>query len=342
MYASDLTLKKRANTIYANLLLQKQYFDQGKSIRIQYQKGGNDYGYMMNLEDARATVKCSSIDTILGTKNGDPTVITPTPGTATMSIGDMTKLDLSLLHDYGYTYTSNPPDNYSLPGTYEDVVVQIPTGGKDFYFFGTNYGALNNIFWNTNSVILFTTPAAVAADNSYYGGPPMIDVPAVIRCPAILIGNYDRRQNSLYTSAYSVSNTYSVIKITSFFQNSYIQTDLIPNTCQMEIRLIRELVGSNRQWIDVRIKKAPSITGYVYGTNVQYDQGWYGNNDTEGNPVDPTKLSPYNITDGTQFYNPCGRTFSTTSPPHGSSFVFAGDSQGRNWTFANNYHVDVP
>ena len=86
MYASDLTHRKRAAAIYRNLELQKELFDSGKSIRILGQKGGNDYAYMMNLEEGCNKDECYKFSLGINSKSGN--------GPMEFRTSDMVSVDL--------------------------------------------------------------------------------------------------------------------------------------------------------------------------------------------------------------------------------------------------------
>jgi hypothetical protein len=102
--------------------------------------------------------------------------------------------------------------------------------------------------------------------------------------------------------------------------------------------LIKETVGSQRQFVEVYVISSPPSPGYSTAIS-SYPSGT--NIDANGNPIDATKNSPYNITNGTSFLNPCGSTFSTSSPSANTSFVFSSDASGSSWVFTNNSYVNV-
>ena len=115
------------------------------------------------------------------------------------------------------------------------------------------------------------------------------------------------------------------------------------DTYQYQIRLIKENIGSQRQFIEVYIISTPPSPGYS-NANINYPSGVdsSGNSiDSNGNRIDSTKHSPYNITNGTSFLNPCGSLYSTVSPSVNTSFVFSSDSTGSSWLFSLNSHVNV-
>ena len=97
--------------------------------------------------------------------------------------------------------------------------------------------------------------------------------------------------------------------------------------------MIKETGGQQRQFVEVYVVTSPPSPGYPSGNDVN------GNPiDSSGYTIDATKHSPYNITNGTNFLNPCG---STSSPTANTSFVFSSDSTGSLWTFNNNSYVCV-
>jgi hypothetical protein len=119
----------------------------------------------------------------------------------------------------------------------------------------------------------------------------------------ILLGNADRRTNIFYYSPTQTSSGYSFINCLLFAQNIY--NDSVPNAIQFQIRMFR---GSNIQYIEVSCKQAASTAG------------------------------AYNITNGTAFQNTYG---SFTNMTANQSFVLQSDANGNNWTFLNNYYVNI-
>jgi hypothetical protein len=120
----------------------------------------------------------------------------------------------------------------------------------------------------------------------------------------VLIGNTDRRTNTFWYSGTLSSSGFSYIKCLLFGQNIY--NDGIPNAMQFQIRMFR---SSSVQYIEVSCKQAPSTAGV------------------------------YNITNGTAFQNTYG---SFTNMTANQSFVLQSDGNGNNWTFYNNYYVNLP
>ena len=310
MYASDLTLKKRAQAVYSDISRQKALFSQGAIFRINYQKGGTDYSYMMELEQGCINNKCFLGGvTELASVNED--------GKTSMDLTGATYMDLALSIDYAY----------AIPGTIDDGIVLLTMGTTSFYFFGTEYNASNPLFWSSNCAILFEDPgtalASIQSNNSMYV--TSVNLPH----GAILLGNGDRRLDNLYVRDDS-KNGFSILTIFVFYED-FTSTTSTPNTGVYQVRIIRELTGLRRQWIEVRVSVAPTNPGYIAGQGV----------DTYGTTIDPTKLSPYNITNGTNFLNLCGTTFSTVGPPAGTSFTFESDSTGSSWGFQNHTYVPV-
>ncbi len=119
----------------------------------------------------------------------------------------------------------------------------------------------------------------------------------------ILLGNYDRRTNNFYYSNTQTSSGYSYITCLLFAQNVY--NDGVVNAIQYQIRIFR---GSSNQYVEIRCKQPASTAG------------------------------SYNITDGTSFKNTFG---SYTNMIANQSFVLQSDSNGNNWTFFNNYYINI-
>lgn len=119
----------------------------------------------------------------------------------------------------------------------------------------------------------------------------------------VLIGNADRLTNNFYYSTTQTSSGYSYINCILFAQNIY--SDGIPNAIQFQMRFFR---GPVSQYIEVRCKQAPSSAG------------------------------AYNITNGTTFQNTYG---SFTNIVANQSYVLESDLNGNNWTFYNNYYINL-
>lgn len=338
MYASDLTNKKRAQVIYSDISKQKDLLDKGIIKRINYQKGGNDYSYMMELEKGCINNTCTG-EAPLYFATGD--------AVTNMNISGATYIDPTLLIEYGYQI---PPErdssgNYLYPPgpTRDDVYFPIPIYDMQFYFFGV---LQTNMFWSTNCAILFRNPLIrmqdIPGDINYLRSvsiSPLVTGTTYDPVPGILLGNYDRRLDNLYVRDDSVKGKYSIISIFVFYEDFSSQLVSTPNTGQYQVRIIRELTGEQRQWIEVVVAVSPATPGY--NSTVRDASGNIMIN-TDGNQVDPTKLSPYNITDGYKFINPCGTTFSDVSPAAGTSFTFESDAKGNLWTFRNHTYVPVP
>ena len=372
MYASDLTHKKRANAIYRSLQLQKEWFNSGETIRILGQKGGNDYSYMMELEQGCIQDECWKYDLGVQIKSGN--------GPMTFDPTNMISINVSSIFENGdILYTNTTPR--TRVDTLDDGNIQIPMSGNDFYMFGYNAGAAETVEWNSNNAIFFgpiTTIPAVNPLSLVSFGPTdgYRDtstatgngfVPTFGKY--VLLGNYDRRLRSFYTSQYNtLDSKYSISKFVAVFDDYFLyDQDSSGNLIQVttppqgtfSVRLIRELVGVNRQWIEVSVIQSPPTPGYIADTTVSYPSGTYtardasGNAispasiyngrpmDANGNLIEPTKISPYDICNGTSLLNICGTTFSRASPPTGTSFIFQSDSQGNNWSFKNNAYLPI-
>lgn len=337
MYASDLTQRKRAKAIYRDLQLQKEWFKSGETIRILGQKGGNDYSYMMELEQGCVNDICWQFSTPIQMKRGN--------GPVTGSLDGLAPIDFTNVFDYGYGKLG--PTNNIL----DDALIPIPMENMEFYFLGTSCGGTgtNSIWWNTNNVLAF---------NTFYG-PSLISIPSSSSVslnpslpptgPGILLGNYDRLCSNIFISpaANTEDNKYCIKKFVVYFGNYYTDTSGFDKG-KYQIRLIRELVGEKRQWVEVSVISAIPSPGYSNNPAVNYPSGTQKdptgntiNQDSAGNPIIATKQSPYNVTDGTNLFNPCGSLYSEVSPQAGTTFIFQSDSVGHNWIFSNNAYLDV-
>ena len=216
------------------------------------------------------------------------------------------QVDISGLYDAG-----------DVGGDLDDGDVPIPT---NFNFFGQS----SNVYWSSNNAIIFGTPN------------PNLEVNIPRNQRAILLGNYDRSLKAFYYK--NIVTTYSMTILQVEFYDYY--TKLSDSTYQYQIRLIKTTTG---QFVEVYVKSSPPSPGYSTA-NITYPSNFDANGnpiDTNGNTIDPTKHSPYNITNGTNFLNPCGTTYSTSSPAANTSFVFSSDSTGTTWTFHNNSYVSI-
>jgi hypothetical protein len=338
MYASDLTNRKRAQVVFSDVSRQKALFNQGSIMRINYQKGGTDYSYMMELEQGCINNKCVGL---IIARAADGNYITD------MNIDAATYINPATLIEYGYpiyvdasgnsiTVETASPLAYkitsptgvilfsglpSLPAysylTTDDVYYPIPMGSMEFQFFNQTYNASRPMYWSTNCAILFEDPGARRITFQKD------------TCPAILLGNGDRRLDRLYIRDNSISGKYSIITLFVFYED-FSATISTPNTGEYRIRIIKELTGTKRQWIEVSVAISPPFSGYIAGDR-----------DTDNIITDSTKLSPYNITDGNNFLNPCGTTFARVGPAPGTSFTFESDMQGLSWIFRNNTYVST-
>ena len=324
MYASDIIKRNRGVTLYINSVLKKQEFESGKAIRIDRQKGGVDYEYLKNIEFGN--IIDFNYDTYipLQIKYGVNPTIFPA-----YNLG---QADFSLITDANPTSTT-----YNGGRIIDDGSIPIPTS-SDFFFFGINHGANNTIFWDSNNALTFgsgsvRTPHRVSISNN--------------SIPAILLGNYDRLCSALYSSSYFTrENLFSVTVILAYFSNYYTDTTNL-DIGKYQIRLIRELSGNKRQWVEVSVISAAPSPGYSNNPAVTYPSGTKVvggntvNQDSDGNPIDSTKNSPYDITNGTTFQNVCGSTFSTVSPQAGTNFLYQSDSTGSFWNFIQNAYIPV-
>ena len=241
---------------------------------------------------------------------------------ATGSISGLTQISFT-----GITDAGSP----TISGTLDDANVPIPMSSIVFNFFGTNYSS--TLFWNSNNAIIF---GILTFPNLRLSS----DISATTM-PSILLGNYDRVVRSIYYSN-SIQSGYSITKLLITFVDYYTNISSDP-TYIYQIRLIKETLDSQRQFIEVSVISSPPSPGYSSAA-ITYPSGVNASGrpqDSSANTIDQTKNSPYNITNGTAFLNPCGSTFSTASPPAGTSFVFSSDSTGSTWSFTNNSYINV-
>jgi hypothetical protein len=218
----------------------------------------------------------------------------------------------------------------AIPNTLDDGNVPIPMGNIPFYFFGTNYS--NSMYWTSNNAIIFGTASSMTIHLE-------VDIYRNL-IPSILLGNYDRLLKSFYYSNTATAN-HSITTLLVTFYDYYTAQNTDP-TYQYKIRLIKQNTGAQNQYVEVYVISSPPSPGYSSAA-ISYPSGTQGGNpiDSNGNTIDATKNSPYNISNGTSFLNLCGSTFSLASPVANTSFVFSSDSTGSTWSFTNNAHVNV-
>jgi len=253
---------------------------------------------------------CENPSFILGIVNGSGSIF----------LGPLTQIAIpGALQDVGYGATTNTLDDGDVP---------IPMANMVFNFFGVNYS--NNLYWSSNNALVFGTPNPHFESDIYRN-----------LLSAILLGNYDRSLKAFsYTNVINTNYSMTVLLVT--FYDYYTNTVSFP-TYQYQIRLIKESGGARRQFVEVYVISSPPSPGYS-SANISYPSGVDINGhpiDSDGNNIDSTKNSPYNITNGISFLNPCGSTYSTASPAANTSFVFSSDSTGSLWTFTNNSHINV-
>lgn len=238
-------------------------------------------------------------------------------GNATPDMTGMTTINLVGIRDVGTTES----------GKIDDGSIPIPTNSS-FLFFGTDYGLANTIHWNSNNSLVFGT---------FEGLQNTVNISSTT-CSAILLGNYDRVVTNLSYKKTS-SSSCSIVTIIPTFRNYYTDST---GSFQMVIRLLREKYNRKRQWVEVTIINSPTSPGYSNNSSITYPSGQNSqgqNIDSNGNTIDPTKHSPFNITNGQVFLNPCDTMYSTTSPSSGTSMLFQSDSTGTTWTFLNQKHI---
>lgn len=319
MYASDLTHKKRAAAVFRDLQQQKEWFTSGKTIRILGQKGGNDYAYMTHIEEGCVADKCWQLYVPLSNKVGNGPISSDTT--------NMSQAVFSGIYDAGYG--SQAP----IAGVLDDGFINIPMGGMDFFFNEVNYGAVNGISWNSNNALIFGpafTPHLVSVDHNL--------------CAAILMGNYDRMCSNIFYTTYAAnSGSYMITRLVITFSDYYTNSTNL-DIGKLQVRLIKEVNGSKRQWVEVGVISAPPSPGYSNNPNVHYPSGVdaSGNDiDADGLPIDQTKSSPWDVTNGIKFLQIAGNMYSTAFPVAGTTILYESDSVGNNWTFTPNAYVPV-
>ena len=315
--AGDLTQRLNARNVYVSFLTNQR--DVANQLTI---KGLNllESDLVTNSQGARFTTY-EEQQAILYQAPSLPYPITYGNRPVSGSTSGMTQINFTGIYDAGYG--SQAP----IAGILDDAFITIPMGGMPFNFFGTNYST--NLSWDSNNALIFGSTFS----------PHRVSISATT-AKAVLLGNYDRLCSGLYYLN-TTSSGCSVTTLIVTFCNYY--TDPGTPTYKYQIRLIKENTGLARQYIEVCVVSSVPSPGYSSAA-ITYPSGADGSGrpiDSDGNIIDQTKASPYNITNGTAFLNPCGTTFSTASPAAGTSFVFSSDSTGTAWTFNNNSFVNV-
>ena len=122
--------------------------------------------------------------------------------------------------------------------------------------------------------------------------------------PAILIGgSFDRRTNTFFYSGNLTSGGTNYINMLMWGRNQY--ADGVDNVIRYQIRFFR---SPNYQYVELRINGF----GASQGT--------------------------WNITNGSAYQN----TFGAYTATAGTSWVLRSDLNGSNWTFSNNYYINLP
>jgi hypothetical protein len=313
--AGELVARRNARILYAAFLVNQQDLNNKSTVRS-----------MELLESDLVTVATGATFTTYAEQQAiiynslTFTIILAGNKLVSGSTSGLTQISFTGIYDAGYG--SQAP----IAGILDDAFIPIPIGSV-FNFFGTNYSG--NITWNSNNALVFGTTFS----------PQLVSVSATT-AKSILLGNYDRLCAGIYYSN-STSGSYSITTLIINFCNYY--TDPGTPTYKYQIRLIKENTWDQRQFVEVCVVTSPPSPGYSSAA-ISYPSGTDASGhpiDSNGYVIDQTKASPYNITNGTTFLNPCGTTFSTASPSTGTSFVFSSDSTGTNWTFSNNSYVNV-
>jgi hypothetical protein len=338
MFASDVTTRNRDLTLSVDLERQKVAFNNRSIIRVLGQKGGNDYPYLLQTrvgfnEGGGLVDTIPVINSVRGNRqvtlaqalSGLTRVSFTTPG-ITDSAGDIFDISGNLIRD--------------------DSSIPIPMGGMSFYFFGVDYGTTNKIYWNTNNAIIFASSQSVLNVLSTGVASSYFTTINSTTIPAILIGNSDRVCFNLYTGQTSANinaSSFNIINMVVNYSAQYSERNP-SNTGFLYIRLIREITGSNRQWVEVTIIN-PALNetpGYTRITNTVDSSGTLlGAVDSNGNTIDPTKRSPWDITNGTNFLQAAGTDYSTAFPSAGTTLLYQSDSTGSSWSFSSNKYLNI-
>jgi len=315
MYASDITKQRNARTLYTSFIKNQQSLAANSTVRSLHFLESDlmtvDEGVLYTTPQEQQAVLYRAPSLYQPLLSGNKVVTGSTAG--------LTQINFTGIYDSGYG-TQAP-----IPGVLDDAFIPIPLGGNTFTFFGTAY---NTITWDSNNAMVFGSGFS----------PHNVSISATT-IPAILLGNYDRMCSGLFYGNTATSLATVTTVVVNFF-NYYTDSS---GSYTYQIRLIREKTAPNRQYVEVCVVTSPPSTGYD-SSGMVYPSGVDGNGrpiDSDGNTIDPTKVSPYNITNGSTFLNPCGTTFARTSPAAGTSFVLSSDATGSSWVFSANTYVGL-
>jgi hypothetical protein len=168
-----------------------------------------------------------------------------------------TQNDIGIVNGQGSIYNESLtqitiPGNLYEAGTLninalEDGDVPIPMSNIVFNFFGINYS--NNIYWSSNNALIFGTPI------------PNLELNITRNLvPAILLGNYDRKLKTFFYKNI-VNQKYSITILRVTFYDHFMDNNN-STTYQYQIRLIKENIGLQRQFVEVYIISSPPSPGY--------------------------------------------------------------------------------
>jgi hypothetical protein len=310
--SSDRLLRKKYDTITTVGSSFRSAFGEQTANALAY--GSSSYGYTLKermgypMNCTPTFPACSEVSVPIVTDD-----LSILDGIASSDISGMTQVSLP-----GALYDVYPRDFAAL----DDGDVPIPMAGMIFNFFGAN--RTNSVYWSSNNALVFGTPRPELESNISRN-----------EVPAILLGNYDRVLKTFSYSNSSFTNYSTTTILVRFYD--YFEAAESDTTYQYKIRLIKENRGSQRQFVEVYVISSPPSPGYSSAIT-SYPSGSV---DSLQEPIDTTKNSPYNITNGISFLNPCGATYSLASPTANTSFVFVSDSTGTRWRFVNNAYVNA-
>jgi hypothetical protein len=193
----------------------------------------------------------------------------------------------------------------------DDASAYLDFTGMDFYFFGINYGNSNTgIYMNLNYAFGFGSDAYIDYNNW------------LVTQKAILFDFFDTYNINSYVSSPQTGSTSNIkyVRIISSGTdfNSYTSGDISTIKKQYEIFYVRDNAYQYMQF-NCNIGTV-DITQYPTNTNTSTANG-------------------SNITDGVNFQNTFGSTFSVSGPQQGNSYVIRSDLNGNNWSFFPNTHL---
>jgi hypothetical protein len=181
--------------------------------------------------------------------------------------------------------------NLTILNDIDDGASIFPIPNFDFKFFNSSLP----LYWSTNAVLGFGTPTTTIIWGPTTGS-------------GILLGNFDRRNNTFWYSPVLTGSSASIKYINLLYFGQNVYSDGIPNVLKYQITIATDGL---KQYVQIKTAGVGSSIGQ------------------------------WNIANSSpSFLNTCG-SFQSTGPVVGGSYVFVSDITGTDWTFYPNYHITL-